>query len=232
MYNQEEYKLQTQAFYLDRASRSNDNSFDKIAKRVGWESCTLQYIGFEVATTYHEINWQNIKSVLDIGCGYGTLVQHLRENKNFQGNYTGIDILPNFIEEAKKLYGSDERNNFIEGDFLADDWSNKYYDIVISLGILGVNYDQPNQYGEKSKYCAKRAIALMMKLAKLAISIYFLNEDNFPILQRLTNFDMAFYQPEEIQQIIKEVSDKKYNLTIESFPEANDAKTIAKLCFV
>jgi SAM-dependent methyltransferase len=231
--NNEEYTLKTQEFYLERIQGVNEgNSDDIIAQNVGWNSQANQYLGFAVATTFSNIDWQNVNSVLDVGCGYGNLVAYLRENQDFQGEYTGIDILPEFINAAKNLYGDDGRNKFIQGNFLTYEWQESY-DVVISLGIIAINYDQPKIYGVKSRDYANQAIILMMKLANLAMSVYFPNEENTPGLDRLLGYNMAFYQPGEIQFMIENASDKKYaSLTIESYPDVNDSKSIAKVCFV
>lgn len=228
----QQYTLQTKQFYLDRrVGVADPNYHDRIAKYVGWSSQSNQYLGFEIATTFSGINWQDVNNILDVGCGYGNLVEYLRENKNFSGEYTGIDILPEFIQEATKIYGNDKRNKFIQGNFLTHNWR-EGYDVVVSLGIISVNYDQPNEYGEKSKYYANKSIDLMVKLAKMGMSLYFLNEANVPVSQKQINSNIAFYQPWEIQQMIENVADKRCeSLTIESYPDINDVKTIAKVCF-
>ncbi len=224
----------TKKFYLDRrVSVTEPNYYDRIAQYVGWTSQHNQYLGFEVATNFPNIDWQNITSILDVGCGYGNLVEYLRENKNFTGIYVGIDLVSEFIINAQSLYGLDSRNKFIHANFLTQDWHQQKYDIVISLGVLSVNFDQPHQYGEKSKYYANESIALMVKLAKVAVSIYFLNEVNALDKQKQVNFDVAFYQPSDIQQMIENATVSKYeSLTIASYPDVNNVKTMAKVCFV
>lgn len=235
--NQEQYKLLTQEFYLDRLQFTNNKNADETedisAIKVGWQSRKSQYLAFAAATEFNDINWTEITSVLDVGCGYGNLVEYLRKEKNFQGEYTGIEILPEFLEAAQTLYGEDSRNKFILGDFLTQDWQQQQYDIVISLGVISVNYDHPQEKGEKSLYYAKKAISLILNLAKKGISLYFSNSTHVPILQRYINIDMAFYHPLEIQDMIENACKKEYkSLIIESFPEPNNVKTIARINFV
>ncbi len=49
------------------------------------------------------------RRVLDIGCGYGSLIDQIRREKG-DIEITGIDIDPESIRMAKKLYGIDVRN--------------------------------------------------------------------------------------------------------------------------
>ncbi len=50
--------------------------------------------------------------ILDAGCGYGRLLTLLPEN--WVGEYVGIDLSPDFVEEAKTRFPA---NQFILGDF-------------------------------------------------------------------------------------------------------------------
>ncbi|HLO87138.1 MAG TPA: methyltransferase domain-containing protein [Nostocaceae cyanobacterium] len=235
--NNTEYQLKNQEFYAERKLLTEKYKTyepeDIPAIKVGWQSRSNQYLGFEVATTFDGIDWQEINSVLDIGCGYGNLVEYLRQEKNFQGEYTGIELLPEFWEEAKRLYGNDSRNKFILGDFITHEWNQQKFDIVISLGTISINLDYPNEYGEKSTSYANESISLMIKLTKIAMSLYFVNSAHVPILERYINLNLACYSPEEIQEMIEKNSGKEYkSLNIVSYPEENNVKTIAKLRLV
>lgn len=77
-----------------------------------------------------EIDFNN-KSILDVGCGFGEFVKFLpKRAQNFK--YTGVDIVPEFIAEAKKLYPQHE---FFVADYLAENNLEKH-DIVVASGIL------------------------------------------------------------------------------------------------
>ena len=45
-------------------------------------------------------------SIIDIGCGYGDLGSYLR-SCGWRGEYVGVDINPQLIEEGRKRYGDD-----------------------------------------------------------------------------------------------------------------------------
>ncbi len=85
-----------------------------------------------------EIDFNN-KKVLDIGCGFGEFGRFLL--KRYGGvNYTGIDIVPEFIESAKKEVPG---GNFFTADFLNDKIDSKY-DVVIASGVLNSNKEGQN----------------------------------------------------------------------------------------
>ena len=224
----------TQAFYQKRKKLSESlilSQNDSIAKKVGWRSYESQLSNFEIAVNIIGLDWSKVKNILDIGCGYGNLIEYLRTYKNYQGKYTGIDLIPSFIEDAEKLYGGDQRNNFIVGDFLTQGLENKFsYDIVFCLGALSVNYDQPDAYGKKSQQYAENLIALMSQLATCAIVLYFPNADNLSAKQRESFPDMAFYKSVEMETMLRDFNRKRLKtLDIQSDPTSNDLKTIVRV---
>jgi SAM-dependent methyltransferase len=219
----------TQNFYQQRKKITEAlilNQNDSIAKQVGWKSYQSQLANFERAVNIN-LDWTEVNHILDVGCGYGKLIEYLRNNKNYQGKYTGIDLIANFVEGAKKLYGDDPRNNFLVGDFLTQGLENEFaYDIVFCLGALSVNYDQPDICGQKSQEYAQNLITLMSQMAKLAIILYFPSEDDLPIKQKESFPDMAFYKSIEIENMLRDVTGKRLkSLEIQS----DNFKTIVRV---
>ncbi len=100
-------------------------------------------------------------SVLDVGCGFGDLLEFLNK-KGCSVEYTGIDILPDFIDEAKKSWPEAE---FISGDFLEMEFDKKF-DYVLCSGTLNVLLaDSPAWTREmiaKMAACASGALAFNM----------------------------------------------------------------------
>lgn len=87
-----------------------------------------------------EIDFTN-KSVLDIGCGFGEMGKFL--TKRYEGvNYTGYDIVPEFIEEAKKQLPD---SHFEVKDLFKDSIEEKF-DVVIASGVLNSNVEDNMQY--------------------------------------------------------------------------------------
>lgn len=220
----------TKVFYQNRISKAENLPENELAaKKVGWSSPEIQMLSFQIATDLEGIKWTEIDSFLDIGCGYGKLIDYLRKHKNFPGRYTGIDIMSEFIQEAENLYVDDLRNQFITGDFLNQNWQGQRYDIVCSIGGLSVNYDQPNPCGKLSKEYAQNLIQSMINLANRAIILYFPNYDSVTIEQLERNPDMAFYKPIDIKKMLSDCCGERLaNLDMQSYPNPTDVRTIVK----
>lgn len=74
------------------------------------------------------------KMVLDVGCGFGDIIPFIRrESVDFY--YTGVDIVPEFIEEARKKY---PQGKFIQRDYFSAPLE-EVFDIVICNGALSSN---------------------------------------------------------------------------------------------
>ena len=220
----------TQEFYKQRREVADTKNSQEVieAHHVGWNSVVTQIQAFKIATNLSWINWQEIESVLDVGCGYGRLLEFLISEKFYQGKYCGIDIVPDFVEKAIQIYGSKPKNQFLIGDFLEQDLNHKKFDIIISLGGLGVNHDYPDQVGQKSVKYAQRLVSKAFHLAGLAISLYFPNADNIKPSDRKPR--MAYYKSSEIKAMLLEACDKHCaDITFLSYPDKENVKTIAQV---
>ncbi len=82
-----------------------------------------------------EFDIDNIKEVIEIGCGVGFLAAHL--NKKYQMNVTAIDIDPEQIELAQEFQEERENLEFKVADATKLDFSeNQKYDLAISTYVL------------------------------------------------------------------------------------------------
>lgn len=103
-----------------------------------------------------EIDFNN-KSVLDVGCGFGEMAKFLKKRYTAV-KYSGIDIVEEFIEEA--------RINFPEYEFLCQDYFNnplsEKFDIVLASGTL--NSDLGSD--EENMSFRKKAIKTMFENTK------------------------------------------------------------------
>ena len=95
------------------------------------------------------------KSVLDVGCGFGEMGKFLSKRYN-NVDYLGVDILPEFIEEASKLHPDLE---FEVRDFIKNP-INKKFDIVLASGTWNSNL------GEENMAFRKQAINAMWEHTK------------------------------------------------------------------
>jgi SAM-dependent methyltransferase len=85
---------------------------------------------------------QPFSTVLDLGCGYGSMLAFLRA-RHFVGKYIGIDISPEMIEKAVELFKSDRNASFKqhrEGTALQTT-----ADFVVASGIFNVRLEFDNE---------------------------------------------------------------------------------------
>ncbi len=102
------------------------------AQRAGMITPLQHLVFMEVLT---EIGDLTNCSILDVGCGWGALYAFLRA-RNFEGAYTGVDLMPHLLAEAKERY---PEGDFRPGDILELDLPR--YDYVLSSGLY--DYSAP-----------------------------------------------------------------------------------------
>lgn len=74
------------------------------------------------------------KTILDIGCGFGGIIPFLqKKTKNFE--YEGVDIIPEFVEEAQRLY---PKFKFYNLNYFLNPIQ-KHYDIIFCIGAIHSN---------------------------------------------------------------------------------------------
>lgn len=87
-------------------------------------------------------------TVLDAGCGYGGLLQHLGE-RGMQADYTGIDVAENMIEWARAHLPA---GTFVLGDVLDYPFKSEF-DYVVCSGILTQKLEAAG--GDMDRYAAR-----------------------------------------------------------------------------
>jgi SAM-dependent methyltransferase len=115
-------------------------SYKKSYKKFGRDLKSLKWKNEKAAEKrYKELTSNldfNNKTILDVGCGFGNIIPFIKiKTKSF--TYTGIDIVPEFIKEAKSTYSEYEFKIF---DFTKDE-INQNYDIILASGSLNSNRD-------------------------------------------------------------------------------------------
>jgi SAM-dependent methyltransferase len=91
-----------------------------------------------------EIDFNN-KSVLDVGCGFGEMAGFLK--KRYKGvSYTGVDIVPEFISQAKNFHPDCE---FVERDYFNDPMKEKF-DMVMASGTINSNVKNNMKFRKKA----------------------------------------------------------------------------------
>ena len=105
-------------------------------KTLGWGSREQQYQRFNDILDIGLL--LNNKTLLDIGCGFGDFYTCLkRKSINFD-HYTGVDINPDLINEAKSINKFEKDCNFRVYNIL--DFKNlQSVDVAFLIGVLNLN---------------------------------------------------------------------------------------------
>jgi len=109
---------------------------------LGWRSVETQEQRFEILC-----KWGNLSntSVLDLGCGYGDLKNYL--DTHFRDVlYFGVDMVPEFIAEAKKSYCQQSTAQFFLIDFLSAEsllTSLPNVDVIMASGSMNYKCTNP-----------------------------------------------------------------------------------------
>ena len=73
-----------------------------------WSSVDAQVRRFNVLADGLRAN----DHVMDLGCGLGDLLSHLRTQHGFIGNYTGVDQVAEFVDYARQRFSADPLASF------------------------------------------------------------------------------------------------------------------------
>lgn len=121
------------------SNRYNQMGYD--VKTLGWGSKEQQVLRFRQATS--TINFDQPKSVLDIGCGFGDLFALLLADKKPINKFIGWDINPDLIGEATNIWQSAEVPNEFSVINLANHICEKpLADIGFMFGVLNLNFKE------------------------------------------------------------------------------------------
>jgi SAM-dependent methyltransferase len=119
--------------------KNRKKSYQKSYKKYGVGPKALKWHSEKAARQRHEQIVADIdfngKSILDVGCGFGDIIPYIAD-KSDAFSYTGIDFVPEFIREAKKIY---PEYIFLAGDYFKQPLEKKF-DIIICCGALNGNY--------------------------------------------------------------------------------------------
>lgn len=122
---------QTVERYTGRLNRLGED-----VKALGWGSDLQQFLRFK---NFCEAVDLNDISLLDIGCGFGDLLDYLRKEKIKLKSYTGWDINDKFVNIANQKYAS-EKARFDQFDILNSSPTKISANVCVMLGLLNYNY--------------------------------------------------------------------------------------------
>jgi len=145
-------------------------------KTLGWGSIEQQKHRFKQAID--QICFTEGKTILDIGCGFGDFSALLIEEKKSFKSYTGWDINPDLIKEARNIWKN--KSNQIEfeviniGENIA---TNNKFDIGIMFGVLNLNLKRKYDNYEYSKLFIKNAFSVVKDVLVVDfLSTYFVSD--------------------------------------------------------
>lgn len=162
------------------------NSLDKGHEILDWESEEAHMGRFSVVIEQLDLSGRH---VLDVGCGIGDFYHELTANVP-GASYTGIDILPEMVEEARRRYPS---GNFVSGDLFEETiFEPKSFDVIYSSGIFNLRLGDNHAL-------LKRALPVFFALAREWVVFNLLDPEHS--VQR----DIYYYfDPEEAVQMVRE----------------------------
>lgn len=105
-------------------------------RELGWRSRESQELRFEALCRWGSLSGC---TVLDLGCGHGDLKPWL-DGRFADIRYLGLDLLPEFVAEARRRHGDKPDTHFLVADFLATGLPD--VDVVFACGSL--NYRSEN----------------------------------------------------------------------------------------
>lgn len=120
--------------------RNTVNRYTQRYQEHGYSPLTLgwrkgrQSVRFDVLTSLYEFSG---RTVLDIGCGFGDLLQTLGEKFDPVASYTGVDLVEPLVEEARQRWPA---HTFITGDFLEITFDHGF-DFVVASGVFNHRLD-------------------------------------------------------------------------------------------
>lgn len=130
-------------------------------KTVGWGDRKSQRQRFHVLSEIEDLSGSEI---IDVGCGFGDFFRYL-SNRFSNINYTGIDIVKEFVEEGKRRY---PETQFLVQDILEPDF-NMEGDFYFLSGTLNVKLEDNLNY-------TKEMIEKMFRLSRKALGLNFLSK--------------------------------------------------------
>lgn len=144
-------------------------------KSLSWGSKGAAHQRFR--QIWSEIDFNN-KSVLDVGCGFGEMAKFLSKRyKNVE--YTGVDIIEEFIETAKGKY---PQYTFEVRDYF-DNPLDKKFDVVMASGTL--NSDLGSK--EKNMQFRRKAIKTMFEHTNKVLTFNMLGSHPAPETKSASN---------------------------------------------
>ena len=141
---------------------------------------------------HRELGIESGDVVLDVGCGFGDFLDYLKQI-GIRIDYTGIDIMPEFIEKAIVTHpdGKFEMRDFFEEKFAAQS-----FDYVVCSQVMNLKID-----GLDTKVLAQKFLEEMFRLARKGVSCDFVTD----YVDYKEDY-LTYHSPEEVFTVCKKIS--------------------------
>ncbi|WP_236725676.1 class I SAM-dependent methyltransferase [Candidatus Reidiella endopervernicosa] len=123
--------------------------------------------------------------LLDVGCGFGDLLEFLDERGIQYGDYQGLDLSPDLLETARERH---REANFFEGDLFDLDPHSGQFDYALLSGSLN------EMLGDDGSY-ARQTITRMFDASRRGIALNLLDATH---LQTGSRPDLQSFDPEQM----------------------------------
>ena len=160
--------------------------FGVSVKTMGWRDKSQQNLRFTVLSGIGDLN---LKTVLDVGCGFGDLYGYLAKSAR-KVKYTGYDISPKIIRAAEKRFPG---ASFEIKDILEERVQERF-DYVFSSGVF-------NHRISENLTFTKRMIKKMFEISKKGLAFNMMT-DYVDFRERR----LFYYSPEGIFKFAKNLS--------------------------
>ena len=131
-------------------------------KSLGWGKGGRQNLRFSILTKDIKKN----SSVLDLGCGFGDLLKFLKEEIDFEGQYTGVDLVEGMLKIGKENH---KNANFINSDVSNGLPEIPKHDFVIASGLMNLKLNSSN-----NKEYIEHILKIMFEKSKVSLACDFM----------------------------------------------------------
>ncbi len=137
-------------------------SLGRHIRTLGWGSEAQQQIRFTHTLLPGEDYTQ--LSILDIGCGFGDYLTFLKSQGLSPAAYTGWDLNPDLLREAKALHPNSPNITFAEENLLSrTSASPPVADVGVMLGLLNFNWKERYDNATYTREALQKAFSLVRK---------------------------------------------------------------------
>lgn len=159
-------------------------------RSLGWDK-GCQAVRF--TAVLEGLSEEDFRSVVDIGCGFGDFLGHLR-SAGWKGRYLGIDIVPEFVAEASERHRRDRAARFECLDIQKS--AVQRYDLAVAIGIFNHKLEEHDLYVESM-------VRAMWECSSRAVVCDFLSTSSDPGRRRE---DLNYMDPREALALASRLS--------------------------